>query len=93
MRRCDDSNRLQFDRRFQESVPHKEPKVVYDFVVKKLTEQVSDPRLQQSLQETVELARSTLAIDAALADAIAAGEGDVFGGATFIESLCKSPDV
>lgn len=30
-------------------------------VVKKLTDQVSDPRLQQSLQETVELARSTLA--------------------------------
>jgi phospholipid/cholesterol/gamma-HCH transport system substrate-binding protein len=30
-------------------------------VVRKLTEQVSDPRLQQSLQETVELARSTLA--------------------------------
>jgi phospholipid/cholesterol/gamma-HCH transport system substrate-binding protein len=30
-------------------------------VVKKLTEQVSDPRLQQSLQETVELVRSTMA--------------------------------
>lgn len=30
-------------------------------VVKKLTEQVSDPRLQQSLQETAELARTTLA--------------------------------
>jgi phospholipid/cholesterol/gamma-HCH transport system substrate-binding protein len=30
-------------------------------VVRKLTEQVSDPRLQQSLQETVDLARSTLA--------------------------------
>jgi phospholipid/cholesterol/gamma-HCH transport system substrate-binding protein len=30
-------------------------------VVKKLTEQVTDPRLQQSLQETIELARSTLA--------------------------------
>ena len=29
-------------------------------IVKKLTEQVSDPRLQQSLQETVELARATL---------------------------------
>ncbi len=30
-------------------------------VVKKLTEQVTDPRLQQSLQETTELARTTLA--------------------------------
>jgi phospholipid/cholesterol/gamma-HCH transport system substrate-binding protein len=30
-------------------------------VVKKLTQQVSDPRLQRSLQETLELARSTLA--------------------------------
>jgi phospholipid/cholesterol/gamma-HCH transport system substrate-binding protein len=30
-------------------------------VVKKLTDQVTDPRLQQSLQETVELARTTLA--------------------------------
>jgi phospholipid/cholesterol/gamma-HCH transport system substrate-binding protein len=30
-------------------------------VVAKLTEQVTDPRLQQSLQETVELARTTLA--------------------------------
>lgn len=30
-------------------------------VVKKVTDQVTDPRLQQSLQETVELARTTLA--------------------------------
>lgn len=30
-------------------------------IVKTLTEQASDPRLQQSLQETIELARSTLA--------------------------------
>ena len=30
-------------------------------VVKKLTDQVTDPRLQQSLQETTELARTTLA--------------------------------
>ncbi len=30
-------------------------------IVKKLTEQVTDPRLQQSLQETAELARTTLA--------------------------------
>ncbi len=30
-------------------------------VVKKITEQVTDPRLQQSVQETVELARTTLA--------------------------------
>lgn len=32
-----------------------------DAVVQKLTEQVTDPRLQQSLQETTELARTTLA--------------------------------
>jgi phospholipid/cholesterol/gamma-HCH transport system substrate-binding protein len=32
-----------------------------DTVVAKLTEQVTDPRLQQSLQETAELARTTLA--------------------------------
>jgi len=32
-----------------------------DAVVNKLTEQVSDPRFQQSLQETAELARTTLA--------------------------------
>ena len=31
-----------------------------NLIVKKLTEQVSDPRLQSSLQETIELARSTL---------------------------------
>ena len=30
-------------------------------IIKKLTEQVTDPRLQQSLQETTELARTTLA--------------------------------
>src|SRR5206468_6148103 len=32
-----------------------------DAVVNKLTEQVTDPRFQQSLQETAELARTTLA--------------------------------
>lgn len=34
---CSACHTLQFDRRFSESVPHKEPKVVYDFVVGKLT--------------------------------------------------------
>jgi hypothetical protein len=34
---CASCHTLQFDRRFSESVPHKEPKVVYDFVVAKLT--------------------------------------------------------
>ncbi len=38
---CSTCHTLQFDRRFQESVPHKEPKVVYDFVVKKLTEYIA----------------------------------------------------
>ena len=34
---CESCHTLQFDRRFSESVPHKEPKIVYDFVVEKLT--------------------------------------------------------
>jgi len=34
---CSACHTLQFDRRFSESVPHKDPKVVYDFVVAKLT--------------------------------------------------------
>ncbi len=34
---CSSCHPLQFDRRFNESVPHKEPKIVYDFVVQKLT--------------------------------------------------------
>ena len=34
---CASCHTLQFDRRFSESVPHKEPKVVYDFVFAKLT--------------------------------------------------------
>ncbi len=34
---CSACHPLQFDRRFSESAPHKEPKVVYDFVVQKLT--------------------------------------------------------
>jgi hypothetical protein len=34
---CSACHTLQFDRRFGESAPHKDPKVVYDFVVKKLT--------------------------------------------------------
>jgi len=37
---CSACHTLQFDRRFRESVPHKEPRVVYDFVVKKLTEYI-----------------------------------------------------
>ncbi len=34
---CAECHALQFDRRFSESVPHKEPQVVYDFVFGKLT--------------------------------------------------------
>jgi hypothetical protein len=34
---CASCHPLQFDRRFGESAPHKEPKVVYDFVFAKLT--------------------------------------------------------
>ena len=36
-RHCASCHTLQFDRRFSESAPHKEPKVVYDFVSGKLT--------------------------------------------------------
>jgi len=36
-RHCAACHPLQFDRRFSESAPHKEPKVVYDFVLQKLT--------------------------------------------------------
>jgi hypothetical protein len=38
---CADCHTLEFDRRFRESAPHKEPKVVYEFVVKKLTEYIA----------------------------------------------------
>ena len=41
MKHCSACHTLQFDRRFRESVPHKEPKVVYEFVVKKLTEYIA----------------------------------------------------
>ncbi len=41
MKHCSECHTLQFDRRFIESVPHKEPQVVYDFVVKKLTEYIA----------------------------------------------------
>jgi hypothetical protein len=41
MKHCSACHTLQFDRRFHESVPHKEPKVVYEFVVKKLTEYIA----------------------------------------------------
>jgi len=34
---CAECHPLQFDRRFSEAAPHKEPKVVYDFVAQKLT--------------------------------------------------------
>jgi hypothetical protein len=37
MKHCEACHPLQFDRRFNEAVPHKEPKVVYDFVLEKLT--------------------------------------------------------
>jgi hypothetical protein len=38
---CASCHPLQFDRRFSESAPHKEPKVVYDFVLNKLTEYIA----------------------------------------------------
>jgi len=38
---CSTCHTLQFDRRFSESAPHKEPKVVYDFVLNKLTEYIA----------------------------------------------------
>ncbi len=34
---CASCHTLQFDRRFSESAPHKDPQVVYDFVLHKLT--------------------------------------------------------
>jgi hypothetical protein len=41
MKHCSTCHTLQFDRRFAESVPHEDPKVVYGFVVKKLTEYIA----------------------------------------------------
>jgi hypothetical protein len=38
---CASCHPLQFDRRFRESAPHKEPKVVYDFVAAKLTSYIA----------------------------------------------------
>lgn len=38
---CAACHLLNFDRRFRESAPHKEPKVVHEFVVKKLTEYIA----------------------------------------------------
>jgi hypothetical protein len=38
---CSACHTLLFDRRFSESAPHKEPKVVYDFVLQKLTEYIA----------------------------------------------------
>jgi hypothetical protein len=38
---CASCHTMQFDRRFQESVPHKDPKIVYDFAQKKLTEYIA----------------------------------------------------
>jgi hypothetical protein len=38
---CSACHTLQFDKRFQESVPHKEPKVVYEFAMKKLQEYIA----------------------------------------------------
>jgi hypothetical protein len=38
---CASCHALQFDRRFSESAPHKEPKVVYDFVFSKLTRYIA----------------------------------------------------
>lgn len=42
MQHCSTCHTLQFDRRFRESVPHKEPRVVYEFVMKKLTEYIAE---------------------------------------------------
>jgi hypothetical protein len=36
-KRCASCHALQFDRRFNEPAPHKEPQVIYDFVLNKLT--------------------------------------------------------
>lgn len=47
-----------------------------NLVVKRLTEQVSDPRLQSSLQETIELARSTLSSTRQIASDIHQLTGD-----------------
>lgn len=47
-----------------------------NLVVKKLTEQVSDPRLQSSLQETIELTRSTLSSTRQIASDIHQLTGD-----------------
>lgn len=41
MQHCSTCHTLQFDRRFGESVPHKEPQVVFEFVVKKLNEYIA----------------------------------------------------
>ncbi len=38
---CAACHLLNFDRRFSELVPHKEPKIVHDFVVKKLSEYIA----------------------------------------------------
>jgi hypothetical protein len=38
---CASCHTLQFDRRFSESTPHKEPQVVYDFVFAKLTSYIA----------------------------------------------------
>jgi hypothetical protein len=38
---CAECHTLEFDRRFRESAPHKEPTVVYEFVVKRLTEYIA----------------------------------------------------
>jgi len=38
---CSACHTLQFDKHFEDSVPHKDPKVVYDFVVKRLTEYIA----------------------------------------------------
>ncbi|HTB20251.1 MAG TPA: hypothetical protein VK708_19140 [Bryobacteraceae bacterium] len=38
---CSACHTLQFDRRFNESAPHKAPQVVYDFVSQKLTEYIA----------------------------------------------------
>jgi hypothetical protein len=46
---CADCHALEFDRRFREPAPHKEPKVVYEFVVQKLTGYIAEHPREISL--------------------------------------------
>jgi len=41
MKHCSSCHPLQFDRRIPDAAPHKDPKIVYDFALKKLTEYIA----------------------------------------------------